>query len=368
MSDYYSILGVGRDATAEELKKVYRKLAMQYHPDRNPGDKESEEKFKKISEAYSCLSDPQKRANYDQYGSAEGFKAAGFDPFEGFGGFGNVFEEMFGDIFGAFGAQGRGGSRRQRGSDLRYDLDITLEEAATGKSAEIEIHRSEECKECSGSGSKSGRRTPCKDCGGRGQVRFQQGFFSISRTCSTCAGAGSIITDPCEKCHGDGRQEVPRKLSVKIPPGVDTGTRLKMSGEGEPGYHGGPSGDLYIVLTVLEHEIFKREGVDLYCQVPITFKQALLGDKIDVPTLDGVTTLKIPAGTQPHTPIRLKGKGMQQLGTRHKGDQIVIVKLIVPKKASQRQKELIEEFDSLGTPEEATSFKEMIRNLFAGKP
>lgn len=367
--DYYSLLGVGKDATDDELKKNFRKLAMQYHPDRNPGDKESEEKFKKVAEAYSVLSDPQKRRNYDQFGTAEGMGGAGFDPFGrgGAGGFSDIFEDMFGDIFGgAFGGGARRSANRPaRGSDLRYDLDMTLEESFTGVEREIEISSWTDCSECSGTGSRSGNRKTCTDCGGAGQVRMQQGFFSIARTCSRCGGQGTMVDDPCTLCRGTGQQEMPRKVSVRIPAGVDNGTRLKITREGEPGQRGGPPGDLYIIMNVREHEFFQREGLDLYCEVPITFTQAALGEKMEVPTLSGNAKLKIPAGTQPGTAFKLKGKGMPSVSGRGKGDQVIVVNLKVPGKLSPRQKELLEEFEELSG--EGASFKERIKNLFAGK-
>ena len=366
--DYYSILGVDKGVSEEDLKKSFRKLAMKYHPDRNPDNKEAEEKFKKVAEAYSVLSDQEKRQNYDRFGTAEGFRGgagAGFDPF-GRGGFSDVFEDMFGDIFGAFGGGSRGQRRASRGHDLRYDLDIELDEAFTGIEREISIASWENCPDCSGTGSSSGNRSTCPDCGGAGQVRMQQGFFSITRTCPRCAGAGSFVSDPCKQCGGQGKQEVPRKISVRIPPGVDSGTRLKMTGEGEPGERGGPPGDLYIVLSVKEHEFFEREGLDIYCRVPLTFPQAALGTRLEIPTLSGGATVKVPAGTQPDTAFRLRGKGMPALGRKAKGDQIVVVSLLVPRKLTAKQKELVAEFEKLGGSDDE-GFKERIKNLFAGK-
>jgi molecular chaperone DnaJ len=370
--DYYSLLGVDKGASPEELKKAFRQLALKYHPDRNPGDKGAEERFKKVAEAYSVLSDPEKKQNYDRFGTAEGMGGAGFDPFGrggfgGAGGFSDVFEDMFGDIFGAFGAGGgRSRSRAARGHDLRYDLTLTLEEAFSGVEREIEIAAWEDCPECSGTGSSSGSRLTCPDCGGSGQVRMQQGFFSIARTCGKCGGNGSYVSDPCRECGGQGKVEVPRKVHVKIPPGVDTGNRLKMTGEGEPGERGGPPGDLYIVISVKEHEFFERDGNDLYCRVPLTFPQAALGTQIEVPTLNGPATVKVPAGTQPTTSFKLKGKGMPSVSSRAKGDQIVVVNLIVPRKLKPKQKELISELEKLGGLDDE-GFREKIRNLFAGK-
>jgi molecular chaperone DnaJ len=367
MKDYYQTLGISTEATDAEIKSAYRKLAMQYHPDRNPGDSAAEEKFKGINEAYSCLSDSAKRTHYDRFGTA--------GPGEGFGGFGGgfggfstdfsgVFDNIFGDIFGAF--AGRSAARGARGSDLRYDLDVDLFEAAAGVERVIDVMRWEDCSACGGTGSKSKKTSACTDCGGKGQIRYQQGFFSVSRTCTRCGGAGTIITDPCRDCSGRGKKRTPRKVSVKIPPGVDTGTRLKMSGEGEFGEHGGPSGDLYIVIGVSEHEFFKRRGADLYCEVPLSFPQAALGAEIEVPTLNGFRKLKVPSGTQPGTAFALRGKGVPRLGARGKGDQIVMVNVVVPKNLNRKQKELIEEFERLSGEDTSGDFKARIKNIFAG--
>ncbi len=367
MSDYYEILGVEKGASDDELKSAYRKLAMKYHPDRNSGDKEAEEKFKVISEAYSVLSDPDKRSNYDRFGSAEGFRGAGFDPFggQGFGGFADVFEDVFGDFFGA-GGRSRAG-RASRGSDLRYDLDITLEEAAAGVEKEIEVQRWKDCADCGATGSASRSKSTCPDCQGRGQLRFQQGFFSISKTCGRCGGTGQHVTDPCRVCDGAGKVQEPGMISVKIPAGVDTGNRLRMTGEGDAGSAGGPPGDLYIVISVLPHEYFRRDGADIYCKAQISFAQAALGTEIEVPTLEGTAKLKIPPGTQPGASFSLRGKGMQELGSRHRGFQVVVVNLKVPKVLSQRQKELIMELDELGGLEEGhESITDKIKSMFAG--
>lgn len=368
MSDYYELLGVERGVSDGELKSAYRKLAMKYHPDRNPGDVEAEETFKKISEAYSVLSDPEKRANYDRFGSAEGFRNAGFDPFggQGFGGFSDVFEEVFGDFFGSSGRARH--NRASRGSDLRYDMDITLDEAAHGVDREIEIQRWKDCSECGATGSASKNRSTCPECKGSGQVRFQQGFFSISKTCASCGGTGQFVSDPCQACEGAGKQQVPGTVSVKIPAGVDSGNRLRMTGEGDAGSSGGPPGDLYIVLNVLPHEFFKRDGADIYFEANISFAQAALGADIEVPTLDGTARVKIPQGTQPGTGFRLKGKGIQELGSRYKGDQIVVVNLIVPTELTPRQKELVTEFDEIGDVSgEHGSITDKIKNMFAGQ-
>ena len=365
MSDYYEILGVSRDATAEELKKAYRKLALKYHPDHNPDNEGTEEQFKKVAEAYSVLSDQEKRANYDRFGSAEGFRGAGFDPFggHGFGGFADVFEDVFGSMFGA-GMRERG-SRASRGSDLRYDLGLTLEEAAFGAEKVIEVNKWVDCQECGATGSASGSRSTCPDCQGTGQVRFQQGFFSIARTCNRCRGSGQYVTDPCAECSGNGKVQVPGKISVKVPPGVDSGTRLKMTGEGDAGQRGGPPGALYIVMQVQEHELFHREGSDVYCEMTLSFGQAALGAELEVPTLEGTAKLKIPAGTQPGASFRLRGKGMLDLGGRHKGDQVVVVNLKVPEGLTGRQKELIRELEELDDTHEGITDK--IRNIFAGR-
>jgi molecular chaperone DnaJ len=364
-TDYYQILGVDKSASADELKKAYRKLALKYHPDRNPGDSESEEKFKELAEAYSCLCDPQKRANYDRFGTAEGV-GAGFGNFGGFeSGFNSIFEDVFGDLFGSF--SGRRANRRTRGSDLRYDLEISLEEAAFGTEKVIEIIKLQECGKCNGTGSKSGQPTACPECNGSGQVRFQQGFFSVSKTCSRCGGHGIVIKDPCAGCSGHGRIKTSTKVSVKIPCGVDSGSRLKITGEGESGLHGGPQGDLYIVLDVRPHEFFKRDGMNVYFEVPLTVPNVLLGAEIEVPTLEGTHKLKIPPGTQPGETLTIKGKGLPRIGGRTKGDQIAVIKLIVPKKLSQRQRELMEEFDRISDNDISRSFKEKIKTIFAGK-
>lgn len=358
--DYYETLGVNRDASNEDLKRAYRQLALKYHPDRHKGDKGAEEKFKVINEAYSCLSDSQKRANYDRFGTEEGV-GAGYGGFET--GFGDLFEDVFGDFFGTF--AGRRGKRSIRGSDLRYDLDITLEEAAFGTGRFVEISGWEECGDCVGTGSESKQPGTCTQCNGTGQVRFQQGFFSVSRTCPKCRGEGMLITDPCPSCRGGGRVETSREISVKIPPGVDSGQRLKMSGEGEPGSHGGPPGDLYIVIEVQPHEIFKRDGMDIYCEAHLTFSQAVLGTEIKVPTLDGTHKLKVPPGTQPGEALRIKSKGLPRLGGRARGEQVVVASIVVPGKINQRQKELMEEFERI-SENNTGGLKKKIKDIFAG--
>jgi len=365
LKDYYEILGVPRGATDADLKKAFRQLAMKYHPDRNPDDKASEDKFKEINEAYSCLSDPVKRANYDRFGTAEGV-GGGYGPFSAGAGFGDIFEDIFGDFFGGF----SGGQRRARpakGNDLRYDLSINLTEAVFGTEKTIDFPIWDECPECMGSGSEPGKNPMvCSSCRGTGQVRFQQGFFSVSKTCGKCQGSGKIITDPCKKCKGQGKIRQQKNISVKIPPGVDAGSRLKIYGEGEPGVHGGPKGDLYIVLAVEGHPFFKREGTELFCEVPVSFPQAALGSEIEVPTLDGTAKIKVPAGTPSGKLFFLRGKGAPRVGGHQRGNQIVKVYVDVPRKLTSKQKELLEEFASISGDEVSKSFKERLKDLFTG--
>ena len=340
--DYYELLGVHRNAGDAELKRAYRRLAHQHHPDKNPGDKASEDKFKEVNEAYEVLSDPQKRAYYDQYGTAPGAQGGGA------AGYGAGMGDIFGDIFGEFFGTSRGGTRAMAGEDLRYNLKISFEDAAFGATTKILVPRWERCPGCEGTGAKSKDKiVTCTACHGAGQIRMQQGFFSISRTCSRCGGEGKQITDPCNTCRGRKRVERERTLSVRIPAGVETGTTIRLSGEGELGAHGGPPGDLYVYLMVEEHPLFQREGQDVLCAVPISFVQAALGAEIDVPTLTGSAKLKIPAGTQPGHTFRLKGKGFPHLRGSGIGDQLCRIVVEVPAGLTSKQKELLREFERL---------------------
>ncbi|MCX8033687.1 MAG: molecular chaperone DnaJ [Thermodesulfovibrio sp.] len=365
MKDYYSILGVSRDASQEEIKKAFRRLARQYHPDLNHGNKEAEEKFKEINEAYSCLSDPVRRANYDRYGTAEGPMGNGFG-FETHSTFTDIFEDIFEGFFGSFGFKK---NRPTKGADLRYDLTINLEEAAFGVEKEIKFHRWQECSNCNGSGVRPGSfPANCSSCGGSGYIRYNQGFFSVSKTCAKCGGKGKIIKDPCSECSGKGKLRVENTLNIKIPPGVDTGTRLKVTGEGELGEFGGPRGDLYIHINVKEHDFFRREGINLYCSVPISFVKAVFGGDIEVSTLDGKEKISIPAGTPSGTVFKIKGKGLPRVGSTQRGDQIVTVYIEVPKRLNERQKELLEEFAKLSGEEikkSSRGFREKLKDIFS---
>jgi molecular chaperone DnaJ len=347
--DYYEVLGVAREASADAIKKAYRKLALKYHPDRNPGDKAAEEHFKEASEAYQVLSDPERRGRYDRFGHAA------FDPGSGFGGFDftSNFEDLFGDIFGDFfGGGRRSRNRPRRGEDLRYDLDIGFEEAVFGAEKTIQVPRLAPCSGCKGSGTKGGvPRETCNACRGTGQVRFQQGLFSIARTCGHCGGEGTVVRDPCPACGGRGMVQTTETLSVRIPAGVDSGSRLKLRGRGEAGNNGGTPGDLYVVLAVREHPLFLRDGRDILCEMPISFTQAALGAEIDVPTLHGKKRMKIHSGTQTGTALRLRGEGVPDLNGYGRGDQIVRVVVEVPKKLTARQRELLEEFARIGGEE-----------------
>jgi molecular chaperone DnaJ len=347
--DYYEVLGVARDVSAADLKKAYRRVAMKHHPDRNPDDKSSEEKFKEASQAYEVLSDPQKRAAYDQYGHAGVDQSAGTGGAGGFGNFSDIFGDVFGDIFGSAGGAGRGRGRSgpSRGSDLRYTLDLSLEEAVKGTTIQIKVPTLVSCKVCAGSGAKKGSKpSTCSTCGGMGQVRMQQGFFSVQQTCPTCRGRGTIITDPCGSCHGQGRVEETKTLSVKVPAGVDTGDRIRLSGEGEAGMEGGPPGDLYVQVSVRQHDIFQREGNDLYCEVPIDFVDAALGGELEVPTLDGRVKLKVPPETQTGKLFKLRGKGVTPVRGGATGDLLCRVVVETPVELTSKQKELLREFQA----------------------
>ncbi|WP_448547959.1 molecular chaperone DnaJ [Thalassotalea fusca] len=345
--DYYEVLGVSRDTGEREIKKAYKRLAMKYHPDRTKGDKEKEETFKEIKEAYEVLSDDQKRAAYDQYGHAA-FEQGGMGG-GGFGGgadFGDIFGDVFGDIFG--GGRGRGGqSRARRGSDLRYNLEMSLEDAVKGKSVEIKVPTYVSCDPCNGSGAKKGTSaSTCSTCHGHGQVQMRQGLFAVQQTCPTCGGKGKVITDPCNSCHGQGRVQKTKTLNAKIPAGVDTGDRIRLTGEGEAGEHGAPAGDLYVQVSVRQHPIFERDENNLYCEVPISFTTAALGGDIEVPTLEGKVKLKIPKETQTGKMFRLRGKGVKSVRSASVGDLMCKVVIETPVNLSNAQKELLEQLET----------------------
>ncbi|EFG36940.1 chaperone DnaJ [Brucella sp. NVSL 07-0026] len=371
--DYYEALGVTRTADDKTLKAAFRKLAMQYHPDRNPDDPEAERKFKEIGEAYETLKDPQKRAAYDRFGRAafeNGGMGGGFgNGFGGAGGFADIFEDIFGQMMG--GGRRRSNGGRERGADLRYNMEVTLEEAYAGKTAQIRVPTSITCDECSGSGAKPGSQpTTCTMCSGSGRVRAAQGFFSVERTCPGCNGRGQIIKDPCEKCHGQGRVTQERSLSVNIPAGIEDGTRIRLAGEGEAGLRGGPAGDLYIFLSVKPHEFFQRDGADLYCKVPISMTTAALGGQFEVSTLDGTQTrVKVPEGTQNGKQFRLKGKGMPVLRQSVTGDLYIQIDIETPQNLSKRQRELLEEFEKLSSQEnspKSAGFFSRMKEFFEG--
>ncbi len=367
--DYYEVLGVNKDASEEDVKKSYRKLAMKWHPDRNPDNPKAEENFKEAKEAYEILSDGQKRAAYDQFGHAgvDHSAAAGASA-GGFGGFGDAFGDIFGDIFGG----GRGRSSVYRGADLRYNLEIGLEEAARGTETRIRIPAMEECGTCHGSGAKPGTSpTTCTTCQGHGQVRMQQGFFSIQQTCPKCHGSGKVVTSPCATCGGAGRIKQHKTLSVKIPAGVDEGDRIRLSGEGEAGVNGGPTGDLYVVIHLKEHSVFQREGDDLHCEMPISFSQAALGGEIEIPTLDGAAKMKIPPETQSGQVFRLRGKGIKGVRSSGHGDLICHVVVETPVNLTARQKELLQELEAINVKDggkhnpRAKSWMEKVKEFFA---
>ncbi|WP_423187310.1 molecular chaperone DnaJ [Alishewanella sp. d11] len=364
--DYYEVLGVAKGADDKDIKKAYKRLAMKYHPDRTQGDKAMEEKFKEVQEAYEVLSDEQKRAAYDRFGHA------GVDPNRGgaHGGggnadFGDIFGDVFGDIFGGGGRRGQ--SRAQRGSDLRYNLELTLEEAVKGKSVDIKVPTMVACDSCDGSGAKKGTSAKtCTTCNGAGQVTMRQGFFAVQQTCPTCNGRGKIIPEPCTKCHGEGRIEKTKTLAVKIPAGVDTGDRIRLTGEGEAGMHGAPAGDLYVQVSVKAHPIFQRDGNNLYCEVPMSFATAALGGEIDVPTLDGRVKLKIPAETQTDKMFRLRGKGVQSVRGGGVGDLVCKVVIETPVKLSERQKDLLRQLDDSMTGESEAMHRPKSKGFFDG--
>lgn len=339
--DYYDVLGVSKNASDADIKKAFRRLAMKYHPDRNPDDKKAEEKFKEAKEAHDILSDQQKRAAYDQFGHAGVSTSAGGPDAQGFSGFGDIFDSVFGDVFGA---QGRGG---QHGANLRYDLELNLEEAIAGSTIKIRVPRLVSCNECSGSGARPGSSpVQCPSCNGAGQIRMQQGFFSVQQTCPKCRGKGNTINDPCRACHGQGRVRDSRTISVKVPPGVDTGDRIRLAGEGEAGEFGAPAGDLYVHVIVREHEIFTRDGADLYCEVPISFTSAALGRDIEIPTLDGKVKLRVPPETQSGRLFRLRGRGVRPVRSSARGDLLCRVAVETPVNLSRKQKDLLESFEA----------------------
>ncbi|HRQ56981.1 MAG TPA: molecular chaperone DnaJ [Azoarcus taiwanensis] len=372
--DYYEVLGINRDANADAIKKAYRKLAMKHHPDRNPGDKSAEDKFKELSEAYEVLSDADKKAAYDRYGHA------GVDPSmggrggpgaQGFDGFADAFSDIFGDIFGG-GGRGGGRSNVYRGADLRYNLEISLEEAARGAEKTIRIPTAEECGTCHGTGAKPGTEPQtCGTCGGAGQVRIQQGFFSIQQTCPKCHGTGRVIPNPCGTCGGAGRVKSHKTLEVKIPAGIDEGMRLRHAGHGEPGVNGGPPGDLYVEIHIRKHPMFQRDGDDLHCEMPISFATAALGGEIEIPTLDGMARLKIPAETQSGKVFRLRGKGIRNVRSHAHGDLMCHVVVETPVKLTERQKELLREFEEVSRQDvdrhnpKAKSWMDKVKDFFS---
>ena len=363
-ADYYDILGVDREVDEKALKSAFRKQAMKWHPDRNPNDPDAEAKFKEIGEAYEALKDPQKRAAYDRFGHAAFEQGGGDGPFGGFrqGGMGDIFEDIFGEMMGG---RGRSSGGRARGADLRYNMEITLEEAYEGKTAEVDVPTSITCDTCDGSGAKPGSSpSMCATCGGQGQVRTNQGFFSIQRTCPTCQGRGEVITDPCGKCSGSGRVEQVKTLSVNVPAGIEDGTRIRLAGEGEAGARGGPPGDLYIFLSIAPHEFFQRDGADIYCRVPISMTTAALGGQFEVGTIEGSNArVKVPEGTQNGKQFRLRGKGMPVLRSSQVGDMYIQVAIETPTNLTRRQRELLTEFEKESgehnSPESAGFFERM---------
>jgi molecular chaperone DnaJ len=362
--DFYEVLGVSRDSSERDIKKAYKRLAMKFHPDRNQGDATSSDKFKEVKEAYEILTDPQKKAAYDQHGHAA-FEQGGY----GGGGnadFGDIFGDVFGDIFGG-GRRGGGQARAQRGADLRYNMELSLEDAVRGCSKEIQIPTLVHCDTCHGSGAKKGSSPEtCGTCHGHGQVQMRQGFFAVQQTCPTCQGKGKIIKDPCNDCHGQGRKQKSKTLNVKIPAGVDTGDRIRLSGEGEAGDMGAPTGDLYVQVHVKEHNIFERDGSNLYCEVPVSFAMAALGGEVEVPTLDGRVSLKVPEETQSGRMFRMRGKGVKSVRGGAIGDLLVKLVVETPVKLSARQKELLKEFEESCGGEAASKHKPKSEGFFSG--
>ena len=371
--DYYEMLGVARGCDEKALKASFRKLAMQYHPDRNPGDAQAEAKFKELGEAYEVLKDPQKRAAYDRFGHAAFQNGSGGAGFRGdfSSSMADIFDDIFGEMMGQRRGRPQGASGPERGSDLRYNMEIGLEEAFTGKTAEIGVPTTIQCDACTGTGAKAGTKArTCATCGGVGRVRAAQGLFSIERTCPTCQGRGEMIVDPCGKCGGDGRLPEERNLSVNIPAGIEDGTRIRLAGEGEAGLRGGPAGDLYIFLSVRPHEFFQRDGADLFCKVPVSMTTAALGGAFEVTTLDGMATrVKVPDGTQSGKQFRVRGKGMPVLRSNQTGDLFIQVAIETPENLSRRQRELLEEFEEISSsdnsPQSAGFFSRM-REFFEG--
>ncbi len=372
--DFYEILGVAKDASDEDIKKSYRKLAMKFHPDRNPDDKEAESKFKEAKEAYEILSEPDKRKLYDAYGHA-GINPQGGGPGPGgfSGGFGDAFGDIFSEIFGGQGGRGRSANGVYRGADLRYNLEISLEQAARGTETKIRIPSHETCEVCNGSGAKAGSQpVSCRTCGGAGQVRMSQGIFSMQQTCPTCHGNGKTIKDPCNNCGGQGKVKKHKTLSVKIPPGVDEGDRIRLSGEGEPGVNGGPAGDLFVVMVLKPHAVFTRDDDDLHCEMPISFSTAALGGEISIPTLDGQASIKIPAETQTGQTFRLRGKGIKGVRSSSAGDLLCQMVIETPVRLTERQKELLRELEEINRKDgdkhspKAKGFMDKLKEFFAG--
>ena len=374
--DYYDVLGVPRNASEQDLKNAFRKLAKDFHPDKNPGDKVAEQKFKELGEAYEALKDPQKRAAYDQFGHAAFEGGRGGGP----GGFGpdfassmsDIFDDLFGEFMGGRRGGGRRGTGRERGADLRYNMEVSLADAYAGKTAQIRVPTSVSCETCTGTGAKGGSKpVACPTCGGAGKVRASQGFFTIERTCPACQGRGEVIDDPCPACQGQGRVVKERTLSVNIPAGVEDGTRICLAGEGEAGHRGGPAGDLYIFLSVKPHEFFQRDGADIFCKVPISMITAALGGQIEVPSVDGsVTRVRVPEGTETGKQFRLKGKGMPVLRAKVTGDMYIQVEVETPKNLTRKQRELLEEFEKEShkeTSPESHGFFARVKDFFEGK-